>query len=219
MDVYIYADEYGDLDFSGNPRAAHYFGIGTATYAGPHGDALAQGLELRCRLEARGVSVPQGFHAVNDSGQTRHEVFAVLRSQRPRFDATFLAKSEAQRHLRTAPKTYMYKLALYLHLKWIIPRVAPTQGTVYVVLGSLQTAGKRQSVHAAVSDVCAQVDLPFAQVVPCIWDAPSSWGIQAADYGLWAIQRSLERGDDSWPDAYVQPTLGSNFLPWGTHRE
>ncbi|WP_084102780.1 DUF3800 domain-containing protein [Demequina sp. NBRC 110051] len=215
-DVYIYADEYGDLDFSGNPDAARYFGVGTATFRGRHGDQMADGFELRCSLEARGVDMPRGFHAQQDSRRTRHEVFSLLAEHAPRFDTTFLAKSQTQAHLRRSSKTYLYKLALYLHLKWLVPAVAPAEGTVYIILGSLQTAGKRDAVRAAIRDVCTQIDLPLATVVPCIWDAPSSWGIQAADYGLWAVQRDLERADSTWLDAYVRPTLESRFLPWGT---
>jgi hypothetical protein len=28
--------------------------------------------------------------------------------------------------------------------------------------------------------------------VTCIWEAPSAWGIQSADYALWRIQRIVE---------------------------
>ncbi len=43
------------------------------------------------------------------------------------------------------------------------------------------------------------------------------WGLQVADYGLRAVQRRLERGDNKYMTA-VQPTLRSEFLPWGNAR-
>lgn len=213
-DVYVYVDETGDLDFSGNPRASSRFGLGSAVFRGPHGAALAAGLELRCRLEAEGLSLPRGFHAKDDSHRTRDEVFGLIREQAPRFDVTFLDKERAYPRVREASVTYRYKLAVYLHLKWLIPRVAPVDGTVFVILGSLQTAGKREAVRNAVADVCAQVDLPLARVVPCIWDAPSSWGIQVADYALWAAQRDIEGRQCTWFEPCVKPTLASVFHPW-----
>lgn len=213
-DVYVYVDETGDLDFSGNPRASSRFGLGSAVFRGPHGAALAAGLELRCRLEAEGLSLPRGFHAKDDSHRTRDEVFGLIRGQAPRFDVTFLDKEHAYPRVREASVTYRYKLAVYLHLKWLILQVAPVDGTVFVILGSLQTAGKREAVRAAVAGVCAQVDLPLARVVPCIWDAPSSWGIQVADYALWATQREADGRQCSWFEPCVKPTLASVFHPW-----
>ena len=212
----MYADETGDLDFSGNPASAAYFGIGTATFAGSHGSALAQGLELRCALEAVGVELPRGFHAKNDSHRTRAEVFEALRMQAPRFDTTFLAKSGAYPYVQKYDKTRIYKLAVYMHLKWILPRILSPLDSAYVILGSLQTSGKRSAIREAVADVCMQVaGLANTGIAPCIWDAPSSWGIQVADYGLWAVQRDLEGRPCEWLDTCVKPTLASTFMPWG----
>lgn len=210
----MYVDETGDLDYSGNPRASAHFGIGSATFSGSHGKELGEALELRCQLESDGLSLPRGFHAKDDSHRTRDDVFGLLREQGPRFDVTLLNKSRALPRIKTASVTYRYKLAIYLHLRWVIPKVAPTAGNVFVILGSLQTAGKREAVRAAVADVCAQVDLPLARVIPCIWDAPSSWGIQVADYGLWAVQRGAEGRPCIWLEPCVKPTLASDFRPW-----
>jgi hypothetical protein len=45
--------------------------------------------------------------------------------------------------------------------------------------------------------------------------APSSWGIQVADYGLWAAQRIIEERECPWFQPYVKPHLRSFFTPWG----
>ncbi len=52
-------------------------------YVGPS-IRLWQGLQLRCALEQRGLKLPKGFHAKNDSHATRDEVFAVVGEQGPR---------------------------------------------------------------------------------------------------------------------------------------
>jgi hypothetical protein len=52
-------------------------------------------------------------------------------------------------------------------------------------------------------------------IVPCIWDAQTSWGIQVADYALWAVQRVLEDRKCPWFETCVEPTLRTTFLPWG----
>lgn len=40
MDVYMYADETGNLDYDVAGGGSKYFGIGTATWTGEHGPHL-----------------------------------------------------------------------------------------------------------------------------------------------------------------------------------
>lgn len=47
---------------------------------------------------------------------------------------------------------------------------------------------KTAAMGDAVRNVCSQL-ADERTIVPCIWVAPSSWGIQVADYGLWSAQR------------------------------
>jgi hypothetical protein len=171
-DTSVYVDETGDLDYSGNPRASAYFGIGSATFLGSHGRELGEGLELRCRLESDGLSLPRGFHAKDDSHRTRDDVFGLIRKQAPRFDVTLLDKPRALSRIQAANVTYRYKLAIFLHLKWLIPKVAPTTGNVFVILGSLQTAGKRDAVRAA-------------EGRPCTWLDPCAPPTLASDFRPW----------------------------------
>lgn len=42
----------------------------------------------------------------------------------------------------------------------------------------------------------------------------TSWGLQVADYALWAVQRDLLSRDDRYMAA-IRPTLGTCYLPWG----
>jgi hypothetical protein len=195
--VFVYADETGDLDMSGAPGTSRYFGFGTAVLPDAHGELLWQGMRLRCDLESRGVRLPRGFHAKNDSRATRSEVFDLVRQQAPRFDTTFLLKRNAYDYIKKAGQVRLYKLAWYLHFKEVAHRVSATDDRVFVIIGSLQTNNKRDAIRRSLEDVCDQVG-DRRKIIPCIWDAPSSWGIQVADYGLWATQRILEGRSCEW---------------------
>lgn len=103
--VYLYADETGNLDYSGSPNpngggASTYFGFGTALFQENHGDDLLGGLQLRTQMVRNGVHLPKGFHACDDSYKTRSEMFRLIKEQAPRFDTTFLYKANAYERVR-----------------------------------------------------------------------------------------------------------------------
>jgi hypothetical protein len=212
-EVYVYLDETGVPDFS--QGSGSIFGIGTATYTGNHGQALFEGLSLRTRLEARGVQLPKGLHAKNDSWTTRGEVFDLIAAQKPRFDFSYFTKANAYSDVQQYSKTAFYKLAIFYHLKFLIPRVSARGDEVYLVSGNLQTSNKRGALRAAVTDVCQQIGGGTSRkVTPCIWEAPSAWGIQVADYGLWALNRHLSGAGSETYERFVQPTTSSCFAVW-----
>ena len=215
-DIYLYADESGDLDLAGSPGSSAYFGFGTATFEGKHGTELWEGLRLRCELEGRGVHLTRGFHAKDDSRATRRDVFGLISHQSPRLDATFLLKSAAPPKEHSRGSVALYQSALRHHCDRVIPAVSLPGDTVYVIVGSLHTSKKRDAIRHAVEAVVLHLDPREARtLIPCIWDAPSSWGIQVADYGLWAIQRDLEGRPSEWLERCVRPTLASLATPWG----
>jgi len=215
-DVYLYADESGDLDLLGTPGSSAFFGFGTATFEGEHGERLWEGLRLRCELEARGVHLHRGFHAKNDSRATRNDVFALIAAQAPRLDATFLLKAATLPDVHSRGPVALYQMALLLHLTGVISKVSRPADTVYIIVGSLHTSRKRDAIRHAVEDAVCHLGKSRARtLIPCIWDAPSSWGIQVADYGLWAIQRDLEGRPSEWLEPCVRPSLASLSLPWG----
>lgn len=209
----MYADETGDLDMTGSAGASSYFGFGTAVFADGHGRELWDGMRLRCDMESKGVKLPRGFHAKNDSHATREEVFALIKAQRPRLDTTFLYKKNAYHSIKEAGQVRLYKMAWYLHFKEIAHRVTVSGDRLFVIVGTLQTNNKRDAIRHALEDVCQQVR--GRTIIPCIWEAQSAWGIQVADYGLWATQRVLEKRECKWFDQSVAPLLRTNFAPWG----
>ena len=155
----------------------------------------------------------KGLHAKNDSPATRNEVFELVRTQAPRLDTTFLFKRNALDRVRQAGQIRLYKLAWYLHFKEVARWVTRPGDTLYVIIGSLQTNNKRDAIRNALEDVCRQVE--GRTIVPRIWDAQTSWGIQVADYALWAVQRVLEGRACPWYEPCVRPSLRTTFFPWG----
>ena len=214
-DVYIYADETGNLDFDGASKqgGSAYFGFGTAVFRKDHGEYLWRGLRLRASLEQQGVTLPKGFHAVNDSNRTRALVFEELHAQKPRIDATLLLKANAYDYIRRAGEMRLYKMAWYLHFKHVAAQVSAEGDTLYVIVSTLSTKARQTQASAALRDVCAQMK---RESVLCVWDAGTSWGLQIADYALWAIQRRADGGAGTWWDDYVRASATSMFFPWST---
>lgn len=216
-DIFLYADEAGNLDYNVGAGASAFFGFGTAVFDRDHNGEIWRGMRLRAQLtEGVGVSkqakLPNGFHAVNDRRDVKHMVYTEIASQQPRFDATFLKKANAYPYVQAKGQMNLYKYAWYSHLIRVAPLVATAQDTLYVIVASLGTAKRQQLAEAALLDVCNQTGL---RIVLCVWNAPTSWGLQVADYGLWAMQRGVERADLSWYDPYVRPLTRTIEYPWG----
>jgi hypothetical protein len=212
-DHYIYLDETGTLDFE-TREGENYFGVGTVHFAGDHRDAIWAGFQLRVNLESQGIRLTRGLHAKDDSHATRREVYAEIAQQEPAVSSTMLCKANAFPSVRQQGKVRLYKMAVWLHLKYVIPKVSRPGDRVLVIVGTLQTSAKRDAIRRAVHDVCQQLDYD-REVVPCIWDASSSWGIQVADYCLWAIQRRVEGKRVEPATELIDGLLKKPFLPWG----
>ncbi len=107
---------------------------------------------------------------------------------------------------------YLYKMAWFQHLKYVAPVVAGPDDTLYVVVGTFGTKARATQARAAVYDVCNQID---RKIVLCVWEAATSWGLQVADYALWAEHRLLLGRSCPWHEASIQPTMASCYRPWG----
>jgi len=213
-DVYMFADETGNLDYNVSGGGSKYFGIGTATWRVDHGAHLMQATQLRFKHAGQGIDLPSGYHAKDDSHSTRAEVYKVIADQSPRFDTTFLAKANAYPNVRARGDSYLYQMAWYLHFKEVAKRVTDSGDTLHVAVATLGTKARKRAFQQAINEVCLYHAPSWCKVVVAHWDSATSWGLQVADYGLWAVQRDLERGDDAFMWA-VRPTLSSCFLPWG----
>lgn len=215
MDIYVYVDETGNLDFDseGKDGQSPYFGFGTATYYGDHGADLFAGLKLRADVERDGLPLPNGFHATADSHTVRNRMFQEVARQAPRFDTTFLRKSAAYPSIRAGGQMRLYKMAWYLHFKEVVNWISTDPNDrITVIAEQFGTKNRAQLAQSALSDVCRQMN---KDIHLSVWDGKSSWGLQVADYGLWAVHRDLQGKRCSWLDPCVKPTLRSTFSPWG----
>ena len=216
--IYLYADETGNLDYGGSPNpqgggASTYFGVGTATFiTEDYGEDLLNGLHLRAEATKNGIHLPKGFHACEDSNKTRSEMFAEIQRQSPRIDTTFLYKANAYQYVRDAGPLRLYKMAFFLHLKEIALQVSEPDDELFVITAEFGTKRTSLEAQAAVKEVCAQIK---RNITLCVWSARSSWGLQVADYALWAVQRNLEGKKCTWYAPCIKPHLTSTFFPWG----
>jgi uncharacterized protein DUF3800 len=207
-DVYVFADEAGNFDFSLQPGASRYFILATVTAPDcKFGDRL---LELRRELGWRGRHLDRVFHAAEDSQAVRDEVFDLLVNAHLRVDATILEKRKAQPHLQSGQE--LYKMAWHLHFKRLAQDIATKEDRLFVVASRLGTKRKRGSFHTAIDDVVHQV-APCRAYRVAFWPAESDPCLQVADYCTWAIQRKWERGDSRSYDL-IKDEIASEFDAW-----
>lgn len=212
--IYMYVDETGNLDFApeGKSGASSYFGFGSAVFEGHHGDAIYDALRLRMKLGTDNVHLPRGFHATSDQNFVRNRVFSLIADHDFRFDSTFLLKENAYPYIKRAGQMRLYKMAWYLHFKEIARQVSNKDDRLWVVAGTFGTAARNREATAALQDVCNQLD---RDIRLSVWSNETSWGLQCADYALWAVGRLAEGKACSWYESCVKPKVSSEFFPWG----
>ena len=209
--IYVFADETGDLGYN-SEKGSKYFGFGTATYSADNSPNFREAFKLRCELEARGISIKEGFHATHDRWAIRDEIFRLIATESPRFDLTFLNKTNAYSYVRARGDLHLYGLAWGMHFRTIAQQVASAEDVIYCVMGDIQTKAKKREIESVVREIAEQV--PDRKIVPIIWNSKSSWGLQVADYGLWEAQRRLNNEKTEWWGSCIQPLHQSFFLPW-----
>lgn len=206
--MHVFSDEAGDFTFRRGNNISEYFLIATVTMRDCGiGDEL-QALQRELAWSGR---VLERFHAVSDRPDVRRLVYDLIAASDIRIDATALHKPKAQPHLTTNP-VYFYKMANYLHFKYVVPRVATEADELMVVASSLQIKKKRGAVGTAVHDVVSQVS-PTTRYVTAFFRNETDPCLQLADYAAWAIQRKLERNDSTWFDL-IEHNITSVFEPW-----
>jgi len=190
-DIYVFADEAGNFDFSRGRDATRYFILTTVTMSDCSiGERL---LELRRNLTWRGYELPNAFHAAEDAQVVRDEVFELIAQGDYRIDATIFDKPKAQPQLQSESR--LYKMAWYLHFKYVAPRIATNADRLMVTAASIGTKTRRKRFHDALRDVVQQVSTANS-FQTAFWLAESDPCLQVADYCCWAVQRKWERADD-----------------------
>lgn len=207
--IYLFADESGNFDFSRKEGASKYFIVTTITADSCDvGDAL---IGLRRDLAFEGMGLETAFHATTDRQAVRDRVFPVVAASGIRVDSTILEKALSNPSTRLTDESF-YKLAWYLHLKYVAPRVATPHDELLVVAASVGTKKRRATFHAAVRDVVEQVS-PTLTYQVASWEAISDPCLQVADYVSWAIQRRWEQNDRRSYDL-IKHLVHSEFKPF-----
>ncbi|MHB8575898.1 MAG: hypothetical protein ACYDCQ_11280 [Dehalococcoidia bacterium] len=189
----MFADEAGNFDFKRGQGASEHFILTTVTVEDfSVGDTL---LTLRRQLAWDGVEqATPDFHATEESQLVRDRVFAALKPALFRVDATIIPKRKIQPHV-TKDEIYFYKLAWYLHLKALAPKVLKPGDELLVIASSLGTKKKRTAFHDAVRDVITQTS-PTSAFQTASWSCASDPCLWVADFCCWAIQRKWQLHDE-----------------------
>lgn len=188
-DVLVSSDESGNFDFSRNTGASKYLILCTVVASDfSFGDDL---LALRRNHALQGDHLKADFHATTDPQAVRDLVFDSIRKANIRVDATLFEKSKAQPHLQNS----LYKMAWYLHFKYVAPKVVARRDRLLVMAASMGTKKQKGLFINAIEDVVQQV-APCRDHQVAFWRDESEPCLWVADYCAWAIQRKWERGDD-----------------------
>ncbi len=211
-DRYVFADEAGNFDFSVRPGASKYFILCTVTMDDCRvGDDL---LRLRRDLGWKGWHLDRVPHATDDPPHIRNEIFSLLSASSFRADATIFEKRKAYPRIQTGLD--LYKLAWFMHFKYVAPRIAAKPDRLFVVAAQIGTKRRRGHFHSAVGDVVQQV-APCRAYRVAFWPAASDPCLQVADYCTWAIQRDWERADPSYHNLIrAQVHSNKDMWSWGT---
>lgn len=210
-DLFLYLDETGQLGMSGES----YFGLGQAAFRENYSEAIRDALQLRFELERNGIHLPRGFHAKDDTDATRVKVFELIANHAPRVDVTLLNKRYIPEPIRSeieSDRVQMYYRAWQKHFSYQARYVLKRSDRVFVVAASLfEHRRKQQAARAAIESVLKK--FAWLDLTLCVWDNPTTWGLQVADYALWAVQRDLINGSCKH-FAKVSPFIETVYSPW-----
>lgn len=216
-DLYLYADETGNMDLDGAAKdgSSPYFGFGTAIFPGEHGEEIWDGHVLRTALTERGENLRAGFHAKNDLWAARSPMLALIGQQKPRIDTTFLLKEAVPEDVRRRGQEGLYQSAWLAHLTHLCEHAVAPEDHLYAVVATLRLRSKANAARDALDEVCRRME---REITLCHWDASSAWGLQVADYALWAVHRNLVGRDLRDYTTTIQPLVRSISTPWGLAR-
>ncbi len=189
--IYVFGDEAGNFDFRVGHGASTYFIIGTVTMKDC--SAGEQLMELRRELAWQSVALESTFHATEDTQVVRDQVFQLLQPLDFRIDATIVEKRKTQPHVQRRPE-YFYKLAWFMHFKYVAPEIVKPRDQLLVIAASIGTKKRQKGIRLGIADVVNQ-SAPVSRWEVAFWPSNSDPCLQIADYCTWAIQRKWEKND------------------------
>ncbi len=202
---YLFLDESGNLDFSS--KGSRYFTVTSIVLDDCQiGNDL---VDLRRTLAREEIDIFGQFHATEDRQAIRNRVFDIIRGYDLRIEVTVLEKSKAHEHLRTDREAF-YRLAVYYHLRHLIPQVAEADDELLVVCAALGTHNQMASHLGNLRNV-ARESMPEGAIVrTALWPTSAEPCLQVADYCCWAVHRKWERMDHRSYDL-ISSSIRSEF--------
>lgn len=210
-EIYIFADETGDLGYT--ESSSKFFGFGTVTIENEFAQILWDGFKLRCELEKQGFDLKAGFHAKDDKYSIKKDIYALISKMDLKYDFTFLNKANVYSSVKSRGELGLYKLAWFLHFQYLVRENINEEVRLVVIVADIQTKAKKRDLRAALNDVASQFPLVHTSLL--VWSSQSSWGLQLADYGIWSAQRNLIHGKCEFWNEHISKLTRSNFRPWG----
>lgn len=220
--AYFFVDEAGDLTLRGRrgkpllgtEGVSRCFMVGMAHIADLdglqadlstlHGDLLKDKYLKHVRsMRPEAGKTAKFFHAKDDCPEVRREVFKLLARHDIKVQVGIRRKSALLREARWAGKFWDAN-SVYDNLVKTLFRGSLHKASRNVITFARRGKSAREK---ALTDAIEKAKANFARdtgihthgLTKIIPSVPSqSWGLQAIDYFLWAIQRLFERGEDRY---------------------
>lgn len=205
--LYLFADETGNFDLRVRHGATRWFGVGTMLMNESEATILRTVLhKVRIRFAWDAVDVEAGLHASRDSWPVRTAVLGAIATAGGRIDATLIDKQAS--HGAWASDIALYGAAWHEHLCRLAPILRESEDELMVVASQLGTHSRRAAFREAVEDA---VDESGTSATVAFWPNASDPCLWAADYGVWAVGRRWERGDEG-PYGAIAHRIGSVWV-------
>ncbi len=206
--MYVFVDEAGNLS-NYTDSGSKYFVL-TAVLTISH-EPLNQLNDLRHDLERESYALPRGFHAKEDPHPRRKRVLGCLKEMKIEIHTVAIKKDLVFLN-RRIPESWVYGYGLKHMFGFLSATRLGTNLRNRLVFPIYSTGKTRREI----SETCRRViEESFkGSFEIAIWETSSHPGLQIADYCSWAIQRKLERDDDT-AISEIRKHLKSAFSPWG----
>lgn len=205
--LYVFLDEAGNLDFSG--QGTKFFLLGAVTKERPF-NAYKELTELKYDLVELGTNV-EYFHASENAQPVRNRVFDIIQRNLGgvRVDALVVEKRKTGPALQTVENFYPRMLG-YLLRHILEKHDLELFQEVIVFTDRLPVQKKREAVEKAIKTTLAELLPVSARYRLLHHDSKSNFDLQIADYCTWALYRKWNSGDlRSYQ--HIRPAVRSEF--------
>lgn len=211
MNLYVYLDESGNLDFSNNPGATEWLVLTSLSTTQPSEGTDAY-FELRHQLYQSGLDDQHEFHATEDLQHVRNQVFDLLQKlQLARIDSLAIQKRKLVPEYRAAKDFYPFAME-YL-LKYVFDeRGADASQFDHVIVCIDRPNAPKGQKKPLIQGVKQCLKAILGNINYSLVFAPSLSHpyLQFADYCCWAVYIKHERKEFR-PYKQIRRLIHSDF--------